>query len=133
MYKEAIIDGLFGLQSFLLGKQPTLSISCSNIFGSVVQLSQIRLFGSLWTIGRYWRFLNLGGLSSPVYVHVETKLKTAAGLAEDTYDINSVLAGPALYVDIYSLQKKKKKKNKTHERLLGAHFDDPGIYTFLFY
>lgn len=56
--------------------------------GSVVQLSQIRLFGSLWTIGRYWRFLNLGGLSSPVYVHVETKLKTAAGHAGDTHGIN---------------------------------------------
>ncbi|KAL7918844.1 hypothetical protein ACQKWADRAFT_228341 [Trichoderma austrokoningii] len=36
--------------------------------GSIVQPSRIRLFGSLWTIGRYWRFLNLGGLSSPVYV-----------------------------------------------------------------
>lgn len=49
--------------------------------GSAVQLSQIRLFGSLWTIVRYWRFLNLGGLSSPVYVHVETKLKRAIGHA----------------------------------------------------
>lgn len=95
--------------------------------GSVVQLSQIRLFGSLWTIGRYWRFLNLGGLSSPVYVHVETKMKTATGHAGITYyDINSDLAGLALYVDVSSFQTKKKK----HERPQGAHFDDPGIYTF---
>jgi hypothetical protein len=79
--------------------------------GSVVQLSQIRLFGSLWTIGRYWRFLNLGGLLSPIYVHVETKLKAAMLGTHMTLIVFS--AGLALYVDINSFRK------KTHERLQG--------------
>lgn len=64
----------------------------------------------------YWSILallNLGGLSSPVYVHVETKLKIATGHAGDTNDINSVLAGLALYVGYQVIHHPKKKETRT--------------------
>lgn len=77
MYKEAIIDGFVWLTILPCRKAINPLYLIQQHIGSVVQLSQIRLFGSLWTIVRYWRFLNLGGLSSHIYVHVETKLKTA--------------------------------------------------------
>lgn len=120
--KEAIIDGLLGVRFSPFERQHSyLMRQHINSVMGLPQINGLDDFGLLFDTGAFV----LGVDCQVSYIHVERNRKQSF-IISDKCGIVHVPSGLAL-MSVLIHPKKKKKTTRTVQ----AHFDDPGIYTFL--